>query len=237
MAISFVSAAKSVSTVGATSLAVTMPAGFAAGDLLILAMNFTAGSTAVTGLTGWTQLSWSPVADTTVAHADFYWKISTGSEAPTVTWTTSDKPVFGCFAYRGVDGAAPIVASNGTLDSTASLTITCPTVNNTGSGVEWAVCVLMQRSTTLADAGAAITQNAALTERFDYNNSGAGSSAWGFTEMADSAGAVTAGNHAYNGTFTGSTASGHKQAAVFYLAPAAAGGAEQPELMLLGAGT
>jgi hypothetical protein len=227
MAIAFVGAAQSVRTTGGTSLAVTMPTGFASGDLLLLFMEFGDNVTGISGLTGWTQFSWSPLTDGTAGHFDVYYKISDGTESPTVTWTTNTKPNFACVAYSGVDGTTPIVASGGALDSTSSLTIVSPSVTNTGTGVEWAVAALVQRSTSSADKAAPITQNAALTERADYNNSGAGSSPWCFVEVADSAAAVTAAAHQYDGTFGGATASAHKYGAILYLNPASGGGSPQ----------
>jgi hypothetical protein len=70
--------------------------------------------------------------------------------------------------------------------------------------------------------------DAALTERADNNNSGAGSSPWESAETADSNGVVTAGNHQYTAVVSSGGTSTHKFGAIVYIAPAAVAAVVMP---------
>jgi hypothetical protein len=222
--ISFVAAGISSRTTGGTTLAMTLPAGLAADDLLIAFLQF-GDNVTLTVPTGWSQFSWSPVLDATTAKLHVLYKVAVAGEAaPTVSWVTNAKPIFQCLAWRGVDTATPFEASNGALQSASASTIPTPSVNNTGAGDEWAVTFHGYRTSATADKGATFTPPAGLTERADSNISAAGSAPWLVCETTDSNGAVAAGSHSYTATCSGGVST-HKWGVLLYLNP---GGAAPP---------
>lgn len=225
MAIAFVNTGTARSLVGATSLAVGMPVGFAANDLLIASVVWGDTVSTVTGMTGWTDLGLGLVADGTTGTAQVWWKISNGSEAPTLGWATSSKPIIMCAAYRGVDTTTPIAASGGpTLNAVSNANTPTPSVTNPNANA-WAVGFFTTRTTTSANQNNTFTPDAAMTERADLNLNTA-SSPWVTMEHADSNGAVTAAAHSYTAvnTITGT----HKFGTLIYIQPAAAGGIVPP---------
>ena len=200
----------------------TLPTGQQQNDLLIALLAFGENISGLGGLSSWTLYPTGDTVDGTTGHYLVYYKIAGSSEsAPTVTWTTNSKPMFQVSAYRGCDTITPIINSSGALDTANDATISTPTVNNTGSGVEWAVMLSAFRTTTSGNKTNDFTADAALLERADQNNSGAGSAAWMSAETADSNGTVTAGNHSYTSTVNNGGNSTHKFGALLYIAPAA----------------
>lgn len=80
-------AATNVST-AATPWTVTLPAGVAAGDLLIA---FFRGSTnTITSFTGWTQLALDS-SDATDDQTGVYWRASDGADPVSIAWTANTK--------------------------------------------------------------------------------------------------------------------------------------------------
>jgi hypothetical protein len=224
MAISHVAVGTSTSTTGVTTLAATLPAGFAANDLFLLWMHWPDAITAQNLPTGWTQLV-ALTAEGTTSKAALYYRIAqAGDTAPTITWTTSSKPIFHVGAWRGVDTTTPTTGAGITVDTTSTnSTIVGGAVTNTGTGVEWAVVFGAFRTTATADKAGSITGGVSgMTLRTSSNNSGAASSPWAIDGTTDSNGAVTAGSHSYTLGVSGViTATTHKFAANVYLNPAA----------------
>lgn len=224
MAITHVAVGTASRTTGGASLLSVLPAGLLQNDVMLLWLAFAEGVTAITGLTGWTQVGTTQTDGLRGTYALFQKVAGAGETAPTVSWTTNTKCIFHNAAYRGCDTTTPVVAGSVALDVVSSLTIVGPTVNNTGTGVEWAAGFYAFETSSATDKTSAITPNAALTERADSNISAATSANYIIAEVSDSNAAVTAGNHSYNATSTASTAAAHKGAALAYLNPAAAGG-------------
>jgi hypothetical protein len=224
VAISHVAVGTATSTTGVASLAATLPAGFAAGDLFLLWMHWPDAITAQNLPTGWTQQV-ALTAEGTTSKAALYSRLAqAGDTAPTITWTTNSKPIFHCAAYRGVDQTTPVVAAGITVDTTSTTTtIVGGSVTNTGDGDEWAVIFGTFRSSATADKTGSITAGASgLTLRTSSNNSGAASAPWDINGTLDSAAAVTAAGHAYTLGVAGvATAAAHKMAANVYINPAA----------------
>ncbi|MGZ4361623.1 MAG: IPT/TIG domain-containing protein, partial [Gaiellaceae bacterium] len=145
--VSFVSVGVSRITSGATSLALTLPSGYQAGDLLVAWLSFGDNAQAISGMTGWTELPWSPLDDGTLWHARAFYKIAVSGEvAPTVRWTNNTKAIFQTGAWRGVNQASPIVASGGALDLTSNTSVAGPAVTNTLANA-WAVAFFSFRTT------------------------------------------------------------------------------------------
>ncbi|MGZ4368486.1 MAG: IPT/TIG domain-containing protein [Gaiellaceae bacterium] len=224
--VSFVSVGVSRITSGATSLALTLPSGYQAGDLLVAWLSFGDNAQAISGMTGWTELPWSPLDDGTLWHARAFYKIAVSGEvAPTVRWTNNTKAIFQTGAWRGVNQASPIVASGGALDLTSNTSVAGPAVTNTLANA-WAVAFFSFRTTNSANKTMTFSSftPAGLTARADSNLSAAASAAWEDVATADSGGPVGTGSHKYTGLTTAASGSGHKAASLIYVAPTAGGG-------------
>jgi hypothetical protein len=203
-----------------------LPSGYQAGDLLVAWLSFGDNAQAISGMTGWTELPWSPLDDGTLWHARCFYKIAVGGEvAPTVRWTNNTKAIFQTGAWRGVNQASPIVASGGALDLTSSTSVVGPAVTNTLASA-WAVAFFSFRTTINTNSNMSYSSftPAGLTSRADSNLSAAASAAWEDVATADSGGPVGSGSHKYTGVTTAASGSGHKAASLIYVAPAAGGG-------------
>jgi hypothetical protein len=232
MAISHVAVGTATSTTGVASLAVTLPTGWAAGDLLLLWMHWPDAITAQSLPTGWTQQV-ALTAEGTTSKAALYSRLAqAGDTAPTITWTTNSKPIFHCAAYRGVD-RRPRSSSGGiTVDTTSTTTtIVGGSVTNTGTATSGRSSSARSARLNLADKTGSITAGASgLTLRTSSNNSGAASAPWDISGTLDSAAAVTAAGHAYTLGVSGvATAAAHKMAANVYINPAATGPSRPPK--------
>ncbi|HEY6576691.1 MAG TPA: IPT/TIG domain-containing protein [Mycobacterium sp.] len=224
--VSFVSVGVARATAGATSLALTLPSGYQAGDLLVAWLSFGDNAQAISGMTGWTELPWSPLDDGTLWHARAFYKIAVSGEvAPTVRWTNNTKAIIQTGAWRGVNQASPIVASGGALDLTSSTSVVGPAVTNTLANA-WAVAFFSFRTTNNTNSNTTYSSftPAGLTSRADSNLSAAASAAWEDVATADSGGPVGTGSHKYTGLTTAASGSGHKAASLIYVAPAAGSG-------------
>ena len=225
-AVSFVSVGVSSATSGTTSLALGLPSGYQAGDLLVAWLSFADNAQAITGMTGWTELPWSPLDDGVLWHARAFYKIAVSGEvAPTVRWTNNTKALFETGAWRGVAQTSPIVASGGALNLTSGTTVVGPSVSNPLASA-WAIGFFTYRTTTTGDKSTSFSSftPAGLTKRADANLSAAASAGWVNVATADSAGPVTTGSHQYTGATTGTSGSSHKAASLLYVAPGGGGG-------------
>ena len=110
---------------GASTLVLPLPAGTAAGDVLLAAV--TVRGTPTISASGWTQVR-RDSRTTTFTQAVFY-HVAGASEPASYTFTfnSSQTAVGTIVAYSGVDTASPIAAQNGRVTS-SSATITAPSV-------------------------------------------------------------------------------------------------------------
>ena len=194
-AVSFVSAGVASATSGTTSLLLALPSGSQAGDLLVAWLSFADNAQSIGGMTGWTELPWSPLDDGTTWHVRCFYKIAVSGEvAPSVRWTNNTKALFETGAWRGVDAVTPIVASGAALNSTSGPTVVGPSVSNPSASA-WAVGFFTYRTTTIGDKATSFSSftPAGLTKRADANLSAAGSAAWVNAATVDSAGPVGTG--------------------------------------------
>jgi hypothetical protein len=114
------------------SIAVSIPAGTSAGDLLIaaVAMDGSAGSsTLTTAATGWTLIDRGD--NGAAVTLGVWWKIAGASEsAPTFTWTGGNEQAYGwIMRFTGHNAANPINASY--MDGQKNITPTSPAVTTT----------------------------------------------------------------------------------------------------------
>lgn len=206
-------------TSAVTGARLALPAGRQQGDLLVAWLTFGSGVTGVGGLTGWTQLAWSPLVDGSSSTAAAYYKVATGAETDIpITWSGSAKGVLAVADYRGVDPLNPISASAGAAcDNVRSASVATPSVTSPDER-GWALSLSVSRTSTRAVSDISWREDPALVERLDANNVKASSGAWLGVEIADSAGAVTTGPHRY--VATASAAETHHDSALLYLKPA-----------------
>lgn len=129
MAISFVAAGTFAS--GTTTAAPGLPAGVAAGDLLILAVE--TANVAVATPAGWNVATSSPVSTGPANTAggirlSVFWRFfQTGDTAPSVSATGADHTTARIHAFRGVDSATPFDGVTPTTSTAAaSTTLTMP---------------------------------------------------------------------------------------------------------------
>lgn len=126
------SSLQTASTGGATSLAVNVPVGHVAGDIIIVGVSSGGnGSTPQTiSLTGG---PWNTLASdgTTKGTCTIFWKVDSGSEPSTYTasWTTSDATVIQAVAFSGLSATqanTPSVAAvNGGSATITASSVTC----------------------------------------------------------------------------------------------------------------
>ena len=221
----FVGSAVASRTSGATSLPLTIPSGYQAGDLLVAWMSFPDNISGLSGMSGWTEFSWSPLVDGTTWNVHCFYKIATASEQPpTISWTTKSKPVVEISDWRGVNQSSPFVASGGVVDSSSSKNVVGPALTNAAAGA-WAVAMFSIRTSYSADKSTSYASivPGGLTKRVDANTGAASSAPWAAAATADSNGAVGTGSHQYTGDTTATTATSHKAAALLYLAPGGGG--------------
>jgi chitodextrinase len=176
--VTFVGAATATGTTTSTSVAA--PTGVRAGDVLVAAVS-TRGAPAITAPAGWTQVR-VDTNGTTMRQALFT-RVATGTEGPTA-WTLSraQSTVVQVLAYRGVDTAAPVLASAGATSTTA--TVTSPAAA-AAPGARVVTVAGIARATTLAPA-------APLSERSEVGTAAAAT----YKVTADSADTSATGSTA-----------------------------------------
>ena len=185
-AISYVGAATAEGA--GTSTTVAGPAGTAAGDLLVAAVSVR-GAPTITPPAGWTLVRMD--ANSTTMRQALYYKVATGSDSSTWTLSKAFGHVVQVLAYRGVDGASPVVASAGQLSS--STTISHPSAASV-AGSRVVTIAGIARTATLAPASP-------LVERAEVTTSSAAT----YKVTADSADTTVEGTT--SGAFT-TTANG-----------------------------
>jgi hypothetical protein len=223
--VSFVAVGVARALVGATSLGLVLPSGYQAGDLLVAWLSFGDNAQSITGMSGWTELPWSPLDDGTLWHVRAFYKIAAAGEtAPTLHWTNNTKAIFETGAWRGVSATNPILTSGGALDLSSSINVNTPSVSNSLTGA-WAIGFFSFRTTATANNNTSFSSftPAGLTKRADANLSGATSSAFENVATTDTAGAIATGAHQYTGITNATSTSSHKAAALIYITPGGGG--------------
>lgn len=180
---------------------ITEPASAAQGDLLIAVVGNADEATAITGLTGWTQLG---EGDDGQGNRYWYGWIIRGASAPDLVAASANANwVTGCIRVTGHDGTTPI----GTDHATATGSSTNPDPPNVDPGssrdhLAVAVSVQEGKSTTYTPP----TTPGTYTEQTDVGTSGAGP---GSQHVSHSIATREYTGQAENpGTFTSSTNDG-----------------------------
>jgi hypothetical protein len=153
--ISFV-AASSGANPTATSLTLPVPAGIAAGHVMVAALDVRGGPT-ITAPAGWTLVRLD--INGTVVRQAVYYRVAS-SEPASYTWTfsSSQAAAGGIAAFAGVDTATPIAAHGGQVNP-SSTSITAPSIT-AGAGS-------MLLGIFGTGPATAITPPAGMTERWE----------------------------------------------------------------------
>lgn len=126
MAISFISAG------GAQAATITIPAGHATGDLLIM-FAFRDGSTTAPSIpAGWTQIGLN--TGTSVSSTTAY-RVATSSSETSGTWTNANAIV--CHVYRGQLATGTPVVNSGAQAGTGTSVNYSGIITMTGPGTSW----------------------------------------------------------------------------------------------------
>lgn len=135
-AISFVSASTANPNATSTTISVTAPASLQAGDLLVATIVVADPALTFTQPSGWTLVAGVTNPASTGAGGMTQmvaYKFATAAEPASYSWTisSSTKSTAAIVAYREVDRSAPFNAVGVTVTTTASTTVTAPTVTTT----------------------------------------------------------------------------------------------------------
>lgn len=126
--------AKGAYASGTAALTVAVPAGYRNNDMLILVVE--SANQAIVAPAGWTEFTGSPQSTGTAAAAGgvrlgVFYKIVGGAEASVTVADTGDHTAAIMMAFRGVDPAAPIHLTAGSVDATATTAMSWPTLTTT----------------------------------------------------------------------------------------------------------
>lgn len=132
---------QTAATANATSIVITTPTTRQAGDLMVAFVGeSSAGADTITPPAGWTQIQHSNSAGTVRVTAGSWYRLVTGSETSTYTWTLSASvAAIGCIMlWRGVDQTTPInVSGNSTGNATDPVS---PSITTTAANCAMMSC-------------------------------------------------------------------------------------------------
>lgn len=184
---------------GTAGITPGLPTGWAEGDLFILQIE-SANQTIATP-SGWTQVANSPQSTGTAAAAGgvrlaVFYRWATASESAPSIADSGDHTTALISAYRGVDPTAPINASAGGVDSSATTSISTPSVTTTVANCLVLHLLGLDKDAADSDTITGTWTNAnlaSITERHDQTvTSGAGGGVALVTAIKASAGSVGA---------------------------------------------
>lgn len=203
-AISYV--AMSAANAASGNLTISAPTGLAAGDVMIISVT-DRGTTATAptmSSTGWTTLQSLAINPATTYRYGFSaYKVATAADVGatyTVTNGAGANIQANIYAFRGVN-ATPIDVQNGQANTTASLTVTAPTITTTAAN-DWVVYLGQVAETLAVTFSAWATTNIPAASWTVINNTGTanGSNGAAFATLA-TAGATGAGAAAINTSY------------------------------------
>lgn len=146
-----------------TNITVALPAGTAAGDLLVahVSQRYDA-SFAVTAPSGWTLAGSVDLGGGATVATWLWHRLATSSEPSSYTFSAGSKSLrhAAIVAYSGVDGTSPVNAYAGAGTTTASTSLVAPSVTTTVSNAALLTFFAVR-------ANATVTPPAGMTERYD----------------------------------------------------------------------
>jgi len=151
--------ASSASNPTSTSLTISAPAGATSGDVLVATVDARGNPTFVAPA-GWNLIRLD--IEGYVVRKATYFKVATGSEPASYTWTWSGAQAAagGILDYINVDTSAPVVAHSGAVYATSTASIVAPSLTTDVAGSMIVGLYDLAQNTT-------ITPSAGMTERFE----------------------------------------------------------------------
>jgi hypothetical protein len=175
MAVAFVSASNKVS--GTATTVVNAPASISSGNVLICIIDGNASATFTASSSGWTLVS-SQAVNGVAGCYGIYYKIATGSEPSTYSWTVTGGGYyqFHILQFSGNASSSPIDGTPSfTAYSTATTSYVCPSVTVSTTG-EMLVCFAAARYVTSGipptfstPSGMSVAETNAATTTFQTN--------------------------------------------------------------------
>jgi PKD repeat protein len=187
------------SQANATNQTVTVPSPVSAGDGMVLVTTVASDTVTPTAPAGWTQVGRTTSSRTT---STVWQRVATGGDAGSnvrVTFSAQAKATVSLFAYSGTSTTAPVLAFQGTGETTSRAGHTTPTVNVSTSNA-WALSYWADNSSTTTswNLPAGVTSRSTVcgtggghicTAAADSNGPVSGNQYGGLTATADSASA------------------------------------------------
>ncbi|MGH2786088.1 MAG: Ig-like domain-containing protein [Actinomycetota bacterium] len=186
--------ASSAANVPSTTLTIPSPAGVAADDVLVAAIDVR-GNPTLTPPAGWTLVRLD--ISGFVMRQAVYVRVAGSNVPPSYTWTLSSiqSAAGGIAAYSGVDTASPILTHAGQISTTSGTNqIVAPSITTTVNGAMILGIFGVANNTS-------VTAPAGMTERFDMvSNAGTYPVVSSCAQMIQSAAGATGNKTAISGT-------------------------------------
>jgi len=167
-------------TAGTGALSVSVPTGYADGDILVLLVS--SANEAISTPGGWAEVSNSPQGTGTAGSAGgirlaVFWKLVSGSQSAVSVADSGSITTGQMFLFRGIDTAGPINITAGSVNTPASTSWSCPEVTTTIPNCLILNCIGQDRDANSTTSLTAVSNAnlANLTKRADETvNAGAG---------------------------------------------------------------
>lgn len=201
MAVNYVASGGQASGTGAITAA--LPAGIQTDDFLLLVVE-TANEAVTVNTGGWTAVSGSPqgtgtAGGTAATRLSVYYRIADGTETNVSIADSGNHQVASISSWSGVDPTAPINASAGSIGSTASTSLTFPSITTTADNCEILLIeahALPDSNTNTQTTGHTNSNLSSISTKVEFNtsagNGGGFSVASGLQSTAGSTGTSTA---------------------------------------------
>ena len=166
-----------------TSLTVNQPSGVVAGDVMIVSIAQYAGSAgSAASLSGWAAVTNGSLGGSTSRYGTLLYKVAGASEPTSYTFTLTPSvsgAVGDIVAFSGVDNASPLDVPVAGFTSSTTSNITATAITTVTPG---AAAIMFGLTASMATSTTGATWNnsgwsSGLTEIFDHQGSGTGTSA------------------------------------------------------------
>jgi hypothetical protein len=220
---------KGTFTSGTAALTVPVPSGYADNDIFLLFVE--TANQAITTPAGWTQVTNSPQSTGTAAAAGgvrlaVFWKLVSGTQSSVSVADSGDHQTAIIMCFRGCDTTTPIHISAGSVDASATSSLSCTAVTTTINNCLIINAIGLDKDLASTNTLSAVTNSnlSSLTKQHDQTVA----SGFGGGLAVITGGLATAGGTG-NTTATGDTSTTHA-----YLTLALAPLAPPSEAILLG---
>ncbi|MEU6513633.1 hypothetical protein [Streptomyces sp. NPDC046978] len=141
------------STITTSSLACSVPAGTASGDVMVALISRPSSGATVSTPSGWSILSGFPVQNTNGTTFCGFYKVAASEPASYTFAGSTGKWCIAMATYRGVDNGTPIHASAAAIDTTSRAAHASPSVTTTVADC-WILTGYCDRGTSSASTWA-----------------------------------------------------------------------------------